>query len=76
MDGPGGELSGVGVHQEADAEKDEGNAEELTHIQGHIGLKFHLVVLDEFDEEAGTEAHGEEDAHKRAAIHIVQFFPV
>ena len=56
-DGHCGLFFHEGVHQEADAEEHERDGEELSHIEGHIGLEVNLVVLHEFNEEAASEAH-------------------
>ena len=45
----------------------------MSHVEKHILLEFHLRVLDELDEEAGTEAADEEPADEEAAVHLVQF---
>ena len=74
MDGAGGELLHESIHQEAGSEEYEGNTEELAHVEDHIGLEVHLVVLYEFNEEAAAEAHNEENAHESAPVHLVQLF--
>lgn len=74
--GPGGQFFGKGIHQEADAQQDKGDAQKLAHVQGHVGLEGHLVVLDELDEEAAAEAHHQENAHEGSAVHLVQTLPI
>ena len=45
-----------------DTGDDEGNRQELTHVQRQSGLEPDLVVLDEFDDKADAEQEEEEDA--------------
>ena len=58
----------MAVNQEADAEKDERNAEPLSHIQNHILLESDLRLLDEFYQEAHSEASDEECTDEEAAV--------
>ena len=58
----------MAVNQEADAEKDERNAEPLAHIQNHILLESDLRLLDEFYQEAHSEAADEECTDEEAAV--------
>ena len=58
----------MAVNQEADAEKDERNAEPLAHIQNHILLESDLRLLDEFYQEAHSEASDEECTDEEAAV--------
>ena len=76
MDRPGRDFLHEGVHDESDAQQDERDGQELAHVQGHGLLERHLRLLDELDEEAGAEAHRQEDAHEHAPVHLVQFLPV
>ena len=72
MHGAGGNLFGVGPDEEAYAKEDEGDGEDLTHVQYHVLFKGNLGVLDELDEDAAAEAHYHEDAYEGAAVHLVQ----
>ena len=58
----------MAVNQEADAEKDERNAEPLAHIQNHILLESDLRLLDEFNQETHAEAADEEGSDEESAI--------
>lgn len=60
----------MAVNQEADAEKDERNAEPLAHIQNHILLESDLRLLDEFYQEAHSEASDEECTDEEAAVQL------
>ena len=44
-----------GVNHQTYAEKNERNAQQLAHVQGHVLLESHLIVLDEFYEETRQE---------------------
>ena len=72
MDGAGGNLFGVCPDEEAYAQEDKGDGENLSHVQDHVLFKSHLRVLYELDEDAAAEAHNHEQAHEGAAVHLVQ----
>ena len=61
-----------------DAQRDEGDAQPLSHVERHALLKAHLLLLDELDEEAEGEyrcqAEAEEDArpHRVAVASVEQ----
>ena len=69
----GRKLADGRIDEETDTEKDEWDAEPLPHVEKHILLELHLRVLDELDEEAGTETADEEPTDEEAAVHLVQF---
>ena len=56
------QLMAYAPHEDDNAGKDERDAQQLAHIERHACLKVHLVVLDEFDEEAQGEECYQEDA--------------
>lgn len=60
------------INQESDADKDERNAENLSHIENHIVLECHLRFLDEFYEESHAETYDEEYADECSAIYLLQ----
>ncbi len=49
-----------------EAQQDEGDAEELAHIEEHAVLEVHLVLLGIFDENAAGEYHEEAEAEEEA----------
>ena len=49
-----------------DADKDEGDGEELSHVEWHIRLEVHLDVLGVLDEESECEDEGEHEAEVEA----------
>ena len=55
-----------GVPHAPTAEEDEGDAEELTHVESHAALKIDLLLLEELDEEAEGEDGGEAKAEMEA----------
>ena len=57
----------VGDDKSAD---DEGDAEELPHVEGHVGFEVDLVVLDKLDEEADTKECHKPPAEDRAALEV------
>ena len=61
-----------GIDQEADSEQDERNAEELSHIEDHIILKGYLRLLDELDQESGTEADNEKNTDECSPVHLLE----
>ena len=61
-----------GIDQEADSKQDERDAEELAHIEDHIIFKCHLRLLDELDQESGTEADNEENADECPPVHLLE----
>ena len=69
-------LADEGINQKANADKNERNTQNLSHVQSHRLLKSHLWFLDEFYQEAHAEKHDEEDADECAPINLVQFEPV
>ena len=48
------------------AEEDEGEAEELSHVEDHAALEIDLLFLEELDEEAEGEDGGEAVAEVEA----------
>ena len=72
MDNRGRLFSDAAVHQEANSDKDERNAEALSHIQDHILLETYLRLLDELDEEAHTEATDKEGADEESSVKLRQ----
>ena len=48
------------------ADEDEGDAEQLAHVERHRSLEGFLVLLDELDEEARREDEDEEDAEEES----------
>ena len=54
-----------GIDQQRDAGDDEGDGEDLAHVQEHRLLELHLRLLDEFDQEAHAEAAEQEEAEDR-----------
>ena len=75
-DGPCGNLPGVGVDQETDAQEDERDAQDLAHVQRHALFEGDLRFLDELDEETHAEADDEEDADERPPVGLVKTFPI
>ena len=65
-------LSDTTVHQEGDSDKNERNAEALSHIQDHIVLETHLRFLEELDEEAHTDTPDEEGADEESPMKFRQ----
>ena len=65
-------LLDVAVDQEADAEKNERNAEPLAHVEYHVLLEADLRLLDEFDEEAHAEASDEECSDEESPVKFVK----
>ena len=59
-----------------DAGEDEGDGQELSHIQGHAGLEVDLDVLDEFHNKADTEQADHEDAENGAPFQFRQLFGI
>ena len=55
-----------GVPHAPTAEEDEGDAEELTHVESHAALEIDLLLLEELDEEAEGEDGGEAKAEMEA----------
>ena len=72
MNNRGRLFSYAAVHQEGKSDKDERNAEALTHIKNHILLKTDLWFLYEFDEEAHTEATDEEGTDEESSMKLRQ----
>ena len=60
------------VHQEAYTKEYERDGEELAHVEGHVGLEVHLIVLYKLNEKAAAEAHDKEYADERAPIKFFQ----
>lgn len=65
-------LADEGVNQEAYAQKDERDAQDLSHVEHHVFLETDLRLLDKFDEETAAEAPYHEDADERPAPCLVQ----
>ena len=61
-----------GIDEQADACDDEGDGEQLAHVQEHRLLELDLRLLDEFDQEAAAEAAQQEEAEEESAVHLVQ----
>ena len=72
MDNPCRLLLYITIYKEADAKKDERDAQKLTHVQDHILLETNLRFLDELDEEAHAEASDEEGSDEEASVELVQ----
>lgn len=60
------------INQESDADEDERDAENLSHVENHVVLECYLRLLDEFYEEAHTETYDEEYADECSAIYLLQ----
>lgn len=60
------------INQESDADEDERNAENLSHIEDHVVLECYLRFLDELYEEAHAETYDEEYADECSAIYLLQ----
>ena len=60
------------IDNQAYAQYDEGDGEQLPHIERHTLLPLHLLVLDKLNQESGREEDGEEGAEyqARAALGI------
>lgn len=54
----------TGRRKEVDAYENEGKAEELAHVEGHVRLEIDLVVLEKLDEKTEGEDGGETQAEK------------
>ena len=63
-------LLHIGIDKEADAEKDERNTEQLSHVKDHILLEADLRLLDEFDKEAHAEASDEECTDEESPVEL------
>ena len=72
MDGFGRLLFNICVDKEAYAEKDEWDAQQLSHIQDHIILKCYLRFLNEFYKEAHAETYDEEYADECTPVDFVE----
>ena len=72
MDGFGRLLFNICVDKEAYAEKDEWDAQQLSHIQDHIILKCYLRFLNEFYKEAHAETYDEEYADECSSVDFVE----
>ena len=58
------------------AAEDEGDAENLAHIEHHVSFEVHLIVLDELDEEANTKQGYEPPTQDAAALKVAILFKV
>jgi hypothetical protein len=58
------------ICQEAYSEKDERDAQPLTHIQNHILLESYLRLLDELDKESHSEASDEKCSDKESSMKL------
>ena len=54
---------------EPKADEDEGDAQELAHVQEHAALEVHLVLLGVFDEDAAREDEREAEPEEEARAH-------
>ena len=71
----GGGLAVAEAPPEDDgAGKDEGDGQELSHVQRHAGLEVDLVVLDELDDKAEAEEEDQEDAEDGAPLELRELF--
>ena len=57
-------LAFEGANHEENTDENEGNAQNLSHIQQHAGFESFLIVLDEFDKETGCKNTSHE--HRQA----------
>ena len=63
---------GIAFHHEPRADEDEGDAQNLTHIEGQTGLEGLLNLLGVLDEEAEGEDEEEAEAEEEARAHTVR----
>ena len=55
-----------------DTDEHEGDAEPLSHVEGHVFLKFDLHVLQELDADARAEDDDEEGAEHQAGLLVAE----
>ena len=58
------------------AEEDEGNTEDLTHIEEHSVLEIDLVLLSVFDKDAGSEDEEEAEAEEESRANLLRLTAV
>ena len=73
---PGWNLLLESVDQKAYSQKDERNAEFLSHIQHHTDLESLLRLLDELNEETHPEASDEEQSDEGSTVHLVKLLDI
>ena len=54
-----------------ETEEDEGNAEDLTHVEKHSVLEVDLILFGVFNENAGSEDEEEAKAKEEASTHLL-----
>ena len=59
-----------------EAERDEGQAEQLAHVEEHRGFELFLYVLGELDEEAGGEYQCDAEAEEEACADALRLLAV
>ena len=64
------------IHEESYSEKDERDAQKLSHIKGHILLEINLRFLDEFYEESHPETYDKENPYECAPIDLVKLLDI
>ena len=72
MDRPGRDLLFPGVPEEENAEQDEGDAQELSHVQGHALLETDLRLLDKLDQDPAPETDDHKDSQELSTVHLIQ----
>ena len=65
-------LPDMTVNEETYSQKDERNAEPLSHVQYHILLETYLRFLDELNEETHSETSYEESADEESPVELVK----
>ena len=76
MDNSGRLFAHEGIYQKYHTCKNERDAQDLSHIQGHRFLKSHLRLLDEFYQETHAKEYDKEDAYKCSPIDLFQLILV
>ena len=64
-------LHPLAPNHTTNADDYEGDAEQLTHVQEHVGLERLLNVFCVFDEEAGGEDIGEAETKEKACANLL-----
>ena len=59
-------------HYHPDANEHKGDAEPLTHVEGHISLEAHLHVLQKLDANARAENNDKESAEHQAGLLVAK----
>ena len=60
-------LFPLAIHHAGDADEDERNGQQLSHVECHACLERFLDVLGELDEETGQEHESEAQTYEEAA---------